>query len=148
MFVYGLWLLFWDWTCCSKPVTLFLGTKIIFFCFLVLEVIMVWGEEDWTRVDLVHRSRLSSYKLKHHLFDNLILRLCCSYTIHIFAIFIFSFSAKITKEFPWTFGHYSPILHTIWATISNFCDNKMPSFSRKIEHSKNNHFGSRNLLYI
>ena len=57
----------------------FFGTKIDCFCFFVREVIMVWGEGDWTRVDLVHRSRLSSYKLKHHLFDNLILRLCCSY---------------------------------------------------------------------
>ena len=29
---------------CSKPVTPFLGQK-SFFCFLVREVIMVWGEE-------------------------------------------------------------------------------------------------------
>ena len=30
------------------------------------------------------------------------------YTTYIFAIFNFSFSAKITKEFPLTFWHYSP----------------------------------------
>ena len=29
----------------SKPVTPFFGTKIIFFSFLVREVIMVWGGE-------------------------------------------------------------------------------------------------------
>ena len=140
MFVYGLWLLFWDWTCCSKPVTLFFGDKIIFFPFWFVKWLWFGEERDWTRVDLVHRSRLSSYKLKHHLFDNLILRLCCSYyqihNIH-FCHFQLLLQCQNHKRISFNFLALTPpVLHTIWATVSTFCDNKMPQFSRKIDHSK------------
>ena len=55
---------------------------------------------------MVHRSRLSSYKLKHHLFDNLILRLCCSYTQNIFLQFSRSPSTTLVWRLVYSFLHF------------------------------------------
>ena len=119
----------------SKPVTPFFGTKIIFFPFWFVKWLWFGEERDWSRVDLVHRSRLSSYKLKHHLFDNLILRLCCSYTqihnIH-FCHFQLLLQCQNHKRIPFNFlALLSPSCTQFGQLFQLFLTTKCHIFCRK-----------------
>ena len=108
---------------CSKPVTPFLGQKSFFLLF------GSWSDYGlgrrgigpgwtWSTDPVCQVTNWSTtcsitwyYVSAAHIIK---------YTTYIFAIFNFSFSAKITKEFPLTFRHYSPHLAHNLGNCFNF----------------------------